>query len=146
MRKPYQRKRKTEVLDPDPKDNERLNVDLMNQLSNRSELEIEFALLWDELYPNIDLHTDYRFCPGRKLEMDFAQLDSKVGIEIQGGIYSHTRTGHSSATGLERDYEKAYLALINGWILFPLSPKMITEDYLRGIHDVIQQRLELSKV
>ena len=69
-----------------------------------SELEREFATLWVELYPTIDLHHEHQFIPPRRFRFDFAHLPTRTAIELQGGIW--VKSGHNTGTGLLRDYEK----------------------------------------
>lgn len=65
---------------------------------------------------------DYKFLDGIKYELDFAWPEYKFGIEIQGGQYLK-KSGHSNIAGLERDYEKMNLAILNGWkvLQYPTS-------------------------
>lgn len=108
-------------------------------LRTPTELEIQFANLWDSLYPNIDLYTEYRFDTKRKYLFDFANLDAKVAIEIQGGIYQPNQ-GHNSIAGIKRDCKKFCLAASQGWLVFPLTEDMITEEWLDVIARVINNR------
>jgi very-short-patch-repair endonuclease len=66
---------------------------------------------------------EWRFHPTRRWRLDFAYPDKKIGIEVQGGIY--TRGAHSRGTGLERDYEKYNQAQVLGWDVYQFSRKMI---------------------
>ena len=88
-----------------------------------SHLEQQFASTWLELYPDLDLHSEYRFCSPRRFRFDFANLDSKVAIEVQGGIFSQGR--HSRGSGLVKEYEKMNLAAGLGWRVFYLSTATI---------------------
>ena len=103
-----------------------------------SDLEREFADLWVALFPECDLHSEYRFHPTRKFRLDFAHIPSKVGVECQGAIW--TLGAHSSGVGLRRDYEKMLLAAACGWQILPLSADAINEENLRLIKQVIDQR------
>jgi very-short-patch-repair endonuclease len=49
----------------------------------------------------------------RKFRWDFAWLDRKLTVEIQGGIWSGG--AHSRGGGIQRDYEKNNLAVLAGW-------------------------------
>jgi len=105
-----------------------------------SHLEEQFISLWEYQHPNIDLHREYRFHPKRRYRADFANIESKVLVEIQGGIWGRNRTGHSSGTGIERDCEKFALAASEGWLVFPLSERMITQEWLSAIASSIEAR------
>ncbi len=102
-----------------------------------SHLEQQFADLWLNLYPHIDLHSEYRFSPPRRYRWDFCHLESKVAIEIQGGVWMG-KSGHSGGTGLVKDYEKLCLAAASGWRVFLLAESMITDEYLGSISYAIE--------
>ncbi|AFY95480.1 hypothetical protein Cha6605_4561 [Chamaesiphon minutus PCC 6605] len=102
-----------------------------------SHLEQQFADLWLSLYPDIDLHSEYRFIPPRRYRWDFCHLKSKVAIEIQGGVWMQ-RSGHSGGTGLVKDYEKLCLAAALGWRVFLLADSMINDEYLKLIAEAIE--------
>lgn len=79
-----------------------------------SSLELEFDLLWDNLFPNIDLETEQLIIPGKKYRFDYIHRQSKTAIEVNGGIYQ--KMGHSTGKGIERDYTKINLAQAAGMI------------------------------
>jgi hypothetical protein len=101
-----------------------------------SHLERQFADLWLSTYPAIDLHSEYRFSPPRRYRWDFCHLESKVAIEIQGGVWM-AKSGHSGGTGLVKDYEKLCLAASQGWRVFLLADAMITGEWLGMIASAI---------
>jgi hypothetical protein len=116
-----------------------------------SPLEQQFALLWDYLFPSIDLYHDYSlglrdaFNPldpkkKRRYRADFVHLPTRVAIEIQGGIYQSERTGHTSIRGVERDCLKISLATLHGWKVFLLSPNMIDRYTVEAIGNFIRDR------
>ena len=106
-----------------------------------SHLEQQFTDLWLSLYPTIDLHSEHRFSPPRRYRWDFCHLESKVAIEIQGGVWMG-RSGHSGGTGLVKDYEKLCLAAELGWRVFLLADSMITWEYLGSIATAISLGLQ----
>lgn len=108
----------------------------------KSSLEIKFEEMWLMHYPNIDLHSEFKFCPTRRFRFDFAHLETKIGIEINGGVWA--KSGHSSGTGLNRDYEKINCATSEGWRMFILSGGMITEENIKMIATYIQNCLEIK--
>lgn len=104
--------------------------------SKFSKWELAFAELWEEYYPSIDLYFNYSFIPPRRFRFDFASLDSKVAIEINGGNWINGR--HTRASNLSDEYKKLNLATLNGWRVFILSPEMIGEEWLRAIANTIK--------
>lgn len=110
-----------------------------------SHLEFQFAHHWDILYPNIDLVHDCTIeavsSIGDSYRYDFLQFQSKVAIEIQGGVWS-PKMAHNSGAGLQRDYHKCNLAQICGWNAFMLSEDMLTDEWLHLIAKHIKSRLK----
>jgi len=101
-----------------------------------SELELQFENLWLDLHPTIDLETEYRIISNRRFRFDYVHVKSKIAIEINGGTWK--KMGHSSASGIHRDYEKLNLAQAIGWRVFQLSGDMITDYWLNLIADAIK--------
>lgn len=64
-----------------------------------------------------------RIIPGRRYEFDRVWREQRVCVEVQGGV--HSRMGHSTGVGIERDTEKASLAAAHGWRLLPVTEKQI---------------------
>lgn len=105
---------------------------------SRSTLEHKFQANWNKTYPATKLVREYKFSD-RGYRFDFAHPKSKVAIEIQGG--THLPYGaHSSAVGLQRDYEKLAIASSLGWRVFMLSGSMIEPRYLKMIKSAIEMR------
>jgi hypothetical protein len=104
----------------------------------KSKLELEFEELWLTLYPELDLVNEFRPIPKRRFRADYAHLPSKVLIEINGGTW--VKNGHSSGSGIERDYTKSNLCILHGYVTFQLSSGMITEEWLNIIGETIKGR------
>jgi very-short-patch-repair endonuclease len=66
---------------------------------------------------------EYRAIPGRKFRFDFAFMKERLLVEINGGTYS--KGAHSTGTGINRDYEKGNLAVLNGWRVLSFDTKMV---------------------
>jgi very-short-patch-repair endonuclease len=49
---------------------------------------------------------EYKFLSDRKFRADFAWIEQKLIVEIDG---------HSSGAGIRRDYERDVLAMLAGW-------------------------------
>jgi very-short-patch-repair endonuclease len=54
-----------------------------------------------------------KLIPGRRFVHDFCWPRQKLAVEVQGGTW--TLGAHSSGAGIERDCEKAALALLAGY-------------------------------
>jgi len=57
---------------------------------------------------------EYRFCE-RRWRFDFAFVEEKIALEIEGGIWKGSVGGHTSGTGYTKDCEKYNTALVLGW-------------------------------
>ena len=76
--------------------------------------------------------------PGRKFRFDFAFIEQKLLVEIQGGTYNGG--AHGRGVGINRDYEKGNLAVMHGWRVLQFDTKQVksgealnvTEKILRG--------------
>lgn len=64
-----------------------------------------------------------RIIPGRKFAFDRIWPEQMVAVEVQGGV--HSRMGHSTGVGIERDCEKLSLAAAHGWRVLPVTEKQI---------------------
>lgn len=108
---------------------------------NASSLERRFWGAWVYNFPNIPLLSEFDDIPtweddyaqrlrkskrSRRYRLDFAHEESKVGIEIQGGIYTGGR--HVQGMGYERDAIKYNLAFADGWVIFLITPQMVREQ------------------
>lgn len=93
-----------------------------------SYLEDRFFARWKRTYPKLSLQSEYKFHPIRRFRLDFADPETKVGVEINGGIWM-AKSGHNSGRGLQADYQKACEAMGLGWAIFPLSADMIEDNH-----------------
>jgi hypothetical protein len=100
-------------------------------------LENKFRLLWSTI-SKIELVEEHRFHETRKWRLDFAHLYSRVGIEIQGGIWNGGR--HGRGYGIAQDNEKSNEAIFCGWVIIKLAGNQITIDSLEKIKILIDAR------
>lgn len=56
---------------------------------------------------------EYRFIPPRRFRFDFAWVDVKFAVEVDGNVFGKSR--HTSGKGFSVDCEKFALACIDGW-------------------------------
>lgn len=70
------------------------------------------------------LEREYRFHDKRRWRADFAQVEARVLIEVEGGIWVNGR--HNRAAGFNADLEKYLEAGLLGWRVFRLGPDQIT--------------------
>ena len=100
-----------------------------------SRLETKFALYWRSL-GGPELEREFRFHPERKWRADFAHIESRTLIEIEGGIYIQGR--HNRAAGFIADAEKYLEAFLAGWAVVRLTSAQISaptvERLIAAIH------------
>ncbi len=111
-----------------------LSLELVHKLST---LELEFAQMWEERHPNIDLVAQYRI---KRYRIDFCHPQAKVAIECQGGTWV-SGMGHSSGKGIEGDCKKFCALAELGYLIFPLTCTMITTERMDAISYTLLSRL-----
>ena len=90
-----------------------------------SRLEAKFALFWRGL-GGPELEREFVFHPERKWRADFAHVESRTLIEIEGGIYIAGGGRHNRAAGFLADLEKYLEAALAGWRVVRLAEPLIT--------------------
>lgn len=100
--------------------------------------ELHFTTLWEQLFPDVDLHAEHRFDSVRRWRFDFAHLPSQIAIEIEGGVWRGGR--HTTGIGFSKDCEKYFAATMQGWMVVRLTPDMIKPSNLMAIANLIRRR------
>jgi very-short-patch-repair endonuclease len=95
-----------------------------------SRLERRFLLYWQSL-GGPELKREFRFHVERKWRADFAHLESRTLIEIEGGIYIQGR--HNRPQGFAADAEKYLEAALDGWRVLRLTELQITAPMIERI-------------
>ena len=90
-----------------------------------SRLEQRFLLYWQSL-DGPALEREYRFHPTRRWRADFAHVESRTLIEVEGGIYIAGGGRHNRAAGFLADLEKYLEAALAGWRVVRLAEPLIT--------------------
>ena len=85
---------------------------------------------------------NYRFDPRRRWELDFAWPGARVAIEVQGGVESYGRVGHTRPDQYKRDTRKTRAAQLMGWIVLPCTAACIRDGSI--VADV-ETALELRR-
>ena len=97
-----------------------------------SRLERKFLLYWQSL-GGPALEREYRFHPTRKWRADFAHVESRTLIEVEGGIYIAGGGRHNRAAGFVADLEKHLTAALDGWCVLRLAEPFITAPMVERI-------------
>ena len=87
---------------------------------SRLEVVLAFQLHASGLTPE----RQYKFDPCRKYRADFAFPERRLIVEVNGGTWM-VKSGHSTGTGIQRDYEKANTAQMLGWTYLQFTSKEI---------------------
>ncbi len=94
------------------------------------------GLAFDRLCTLTQLPTpvpEYRFSPPRRWRFDWAWIDQKVALEVQGGLFVQGR--HARGAALLKEHEKLNEAAALGWRVLFVTPSMLesanTLDWLR---------------
>ena len=95
-----------------------------------SRLERRFLLYWQSL-GGPELKREFRFHVERKWRADFAHLESRTLIEVEGGIYIQGR--HNRPQGFAADAEKYLEAALDGWRVLRLTELQITAPMIERI-------------
>jgi very-short-patch-repair endonuclease len=100
-----------------------------------SRLEERFLMLW-KLAEGPDLEREYRFDSKRRWRADFAHLEARCLIEVEGGIWVNGR--HNRAAGFNADLEKYLEAALAGWRVFRLGPDQITVKNVARLIEMVK--------
>jgi very-short-patch-repair endonuclease len=105
--------------------------------SDSSKLEAKFTFYWRGL-GGPPLVPEFRFDPTRRWRADFAHIESRTLIEIEGGLHIFGGGRHNRAAGFIGDCEKYLHAWLVGWSVVRLTATQITAPTLERIIRKIQ--------
>ncbi len=98
----------------------------------QSKLESRFLSLW-RVAQGPPLEREVQFHPSRRWRADFAHLESRTLIEIEGGIFLRGGGRHNRGAGYAKDAEKYLEALFAGWTVIRLTEKQLEIDFIERI-------------
>lgn len=120
-------------------------IDDTRNLKNRNSIDTFTMLLSQQL--NLDAWPEFYFSTERLYRLDYAipfaedGTELKLGIEVNGGIWSKGNSGHSSGTGIQRDIDKSALAASLGWTVISRTPQqLLTNETLELIKKIIKNK------
>lgn len=85
---------------------------------------------------------EYKFHSSRRWRFDFANVDKKIAIEIEGGI--HRKGRHVRPKGYLGDLEKYNEAAYLGWKVYRYSTAQVTSGH--AIFDLEKKLKEVNNV
>lgn len=92
--------------------------------AEREKLELTFKQHLKAVGLGDGWECQYKFMEGRKFAVDFARLDIKLAIEIEGGTWING--GHNRGVIFESNCEKYNELAKRGWTLFRFTTGMVT--------------------
>lgn len=95
-----------------------------------SRQERRFLLYWKSL-GGPELKPEFVFHATRRWRADFAHIESRTLIEIEGGIWIQGR--HNRPQGFAKDAEKYLEAALDGWRVLRLTELQITAPMIERI-------------
>ena len=112
---------------------------------SQSDAEEAFVTYWSWLVPGVKYpyKREFTFARPRRWRFDFAWPETRVAVEIEGGVWSRGR--HTRGSGFAKDCEKYNAAVREGWFVLRYTPGMLEEDpagVVGQILDVIERRKE----
>ena len=91
-------------------------------------------------FTGCEIKPEHVFYPGRKWRIDFAIVDIKIGIEIEGGVWSGGR--HTRGKGFIDDVEKYNAAATLGWVILRFTPQDLNKI---TTFEIVKKVVELKK-
>ena len=91
-------------------------------------------------YTGYNFIKEYRFYEKRRWRFDYANIEKKIAIEIEGGAWSGGR--HTRGKGFIGDMEKYNMAVAECWAVLRFTPSQMKESKTyEFIKMVIEKRL-----
>mgnify|MGYP003297287319 FL=1 len=67
----------------------------------------------------LEIVKEHRFCPSRRWRFDYAIIDLKIAVEVDGAVWVGGR--HNRAAGYVADMEKLNTAASMGWLVLRIT-------------------------
>ncbi len=83
---------------------------------------------------------EFRFCE-RRWRLDYAWVDEKVALEIEGGVWDWAPGRHNRRKGFQGDLEKYNRLAVLGWRLLRCTPQDVKDG---SIFALIRKALKLE--
>jgi very-short-patch-repair endonuclease len=88
----------------------------------------------------VEVEAEFYFAKPRRWRFDYAIVEQRVAIEVEGGVW--TRGRHTRGSGFVKDMEKYNAAAALGWLLIRTTPdNLISQSTL----DLIRRAIETRK-
>lgn len=92
----------------------------------------------------IPAEAEHVFAPGRRWRMDYAWPAHRVGLEVDGGIWTKGR--HTRGAGWLKDTEKLNTAACLGWRMLRCTPQQLaTPEMIATVRTALTYSLEILR-
>ena len=91
-------------------------------------------------FSGCEIEPEHVFYQGRRWRLDFAIVDLKIGIEIEGGVWTNGR--HTRGNGFIEDMEKYNAAATLGWVILRFTPQDLNKI---TTFETVKKVVELKK-
>ena len=91
-------------------------------------------------FTGYEIKPEHMLYPGRRWRIDFAIVDLKIGIEIEGGVW--TNGAHTRGKGFIEDMEKYNAAVTLGWVILRFTPQDLNKI---TTFETVKKVVELKK-
>ena len=91
-------------------------------------------------FTGCEIKPEHIFSPWRRWRLDFAIVDLKIGIEIEGGVWANGR--HTRGKGFIDDMEKYNAAATLGWVVLRFTPQDLNKI---TTFETVKKVVELKK-
>lgn len=91
----------------------------------------------------VDIVREHQFCPSRKWRFDYAVVNQRIALEVEGGVWTGGR--HTSPRGFLGDLEKYNTATLMGWRVVRTTPEKLMSDGIGLIEKLTKQQNYESK-
>ena len=98
----------------------------------QSKLESKFLFLW-RVAQGPPMEREVQFHAYSRWRADFAHIESRTLIEIEGGIFLPGGGRHSRGAGYANDAEKYLEAVLAGWTVIRLTERQLEIDIVERI-------------
>ena len=89
------------------------------------------------LSEGLDVAKEVKFHPERRWKFDYAIVEAKIAIEVEGGAWINGR--HNRPEGFIKDMEKYNAAAVLGWRILRFTPQQImTFETIETLKQIIK--------
>jgi very-short-patch-repair endonuclease len=100
----------------------------------KHELETAWKLITGQSWPFVPEH---KFHPERRWRFDWADLEKKIAIEIEGVVwFGGKKSRHQTASGIEADCEKYNSAIELGWRVLRYTQQQVRKNPAGAIEQI----------